>query len=716
MAIENVRAIEQPNALDRWLDEQPKEKPRAKRNPLDSPESQRLQKKLLNWYEQERERQAPNRYQQAIDEDYYDNLQWSDEDANELLERGQAPLTFNESAVAIDWILGTEKRARVDFKVVPREEDDVKVAEVKTRVLKFLSDVNKTSFHRSHAFEDAVKVGVGWLEDGVRDDPTEEPIYSRAESWRRMLWDSLAKSWDLADARYIFRDLWADLDVAVAMFPERRRQLESAAVAYNLWGNDEDEDLWYLGQHYQARDSRGEVIGKRTFISDIALSFDRRPRVKLIECWYRKPVNCKFCSGGEFDGMRFDSANQAMKAGLKRGSFSVYDRLMMEVWCAVMTEKDLLQNMPSPYRHNRFPFTPVWCYRRGRDGMPYGPMRRMRDPQDDLNKRASKALWLLSTNRVIADVDAFENPDEAREEIARPDTFLLKKRGAEVRIDNNLEPAQGQFQLMDRDERFIQKTGGVTDELMGRRTNAVSGEAIKARQFQGSVVTAKPFDNLRFAIQNSGEIQLSLSEQFMSEPKVIRVTGAKRGLPPEFVKINQPEVQPDGSVRFTNDITARQADFVVDEQDYNQSMRRAMFESMSDLVVKIAQVNPVAALRIFKMALEFSDFPNKDEMASEIADIIGIPAKDPEDMTPDERAKFEQSMAAQQRAGMIQQATQEALLKEKLAKVEQLLADAEKKRQEAAQIQQETALQIQALNDGVAQLTKLVQERVAPNA
>jgi hypothetical protein len=712
MPIENVQAVERGGSVDRWLDES-NARTASRRapapNPLDSPAMERRRTQLLEWYEQERERQAPNRYQMAIDCDYYDSLQWADEDAQELLDRGQAPLVFNESAVAIDWIIGTEKRTRVDFKVLPRAEDDVKNSDVKTKTLKYLGDINHVPFNRSRAFEDAVKAGVGWLEDGVRDDPSEEPIFSRYESWRRILWDSLSKELNLSDARYIFRDLWADLDVAIAMFPNRRARLKAEAVSYNLRGNDEDEDFWYLGQHYQARDERGEVIGRRTFVSDLALSHNRRPRVKLIECWYRRPTNCRYCSGGEFDGVKFDSSNAAMKMGLKMGAFSLYDRLEMQVRCAIMTEQTLLQDMPSPYRHNRFPFTPIWCYRRDRDGMPYGPMRRMRDPQDDLNKRMSKALFLLSTNRTIADHDAFEDPEEAREEIARPDAFLIKKRGSEVKVENNLDLSAGQAQLGQRSEQFIQKVGGVTDELMGRRTNAVSGEAIKARQLQGSVVTAGIFDNLRFAVQNQGEIQLSLTEQFMTQEKVIRVTGAKKGLPPEFIKINQPETGSDGVTRYVNDITARQADFKVDEQDFSQSLRQAMFESMSELVGKISQLNPEAGLRILKMALEFSDFPNKDEMATEIADILGMPNKPIEDMSPEERQAWDAKVAQQQQAGMLQQAGAEAELKEKMAKVEKILADAEKSRQQAAQIQLETQMQIKVLAEGVNKLTQLVE-------
>ena len=343
MAIENVQVIDKVTGADRFLDEHREEGQTLKApHPLDSPKAKKRQMQLYEWYTQERERQAANRYQMAIDEDYYDNLQWAEDEAQELIDRGQAPLVFNESAATINWILGTEKRTRVDFKVFPRTEDDVEPASAKTDTLKFLSDVNKTAFSRSLAFGDAIKVGVGWLEDGARDDPTEEPLFSRYENWRNIIWDSLSRERDLSDARYLYRVRWTDLDIALAMFPERRHQLRTAAISANLWGNEEEEDFWYLGKHFTARDQLGEVIGRRTFLSDVATVNNRRPRVKLIEGWYRTPTVCRYCNGGEFDGMKFDSANPVMKAALQRG-LSLYDRLEMTVRCAIFTEKDLLQ-------------------------------------------------------------------------------------------------------------------------------------------------------------------------------------------------------------------------------------------------------------------------------------------------------------------------------------------------------------------------------------
>ena len=140
-------------------------------HPLDQAEARKTLRKLLSWYYREREIQAENRLQMSIDADYYDGDQWDPADAATLEERGQVPLVFNEVAVMCDWLIGTERRARVDWSVLPRAEDDVQLADVKTKVLKYVSDVNRTTFNCSRAFEDTVKVGVGWVTPGCATTP-----------------------------------------------------------------------------------------------------------------------------------------------------------------------------------------------------------------------------------------------------------------------------------------------------------------------------------------------------------------------------------------------------------------------------------------------------------------------------------------------------------------------------------------------------------------
>ena len=188
-------------------------------NPLDSEESKKQHRQLMEWYYYERDRQSPNRLEMAVDHDFYDGQQWDPEDAAIVTDRKQMPLVFNEVAPMADWLIGTERRNRVDWKVLPRTEDDVDLADVKTKVLKYVSDVNRSAFARSRAFADSIKGGLGWIDGGVNDDPTKEIIYDRWEDWRCVLHDSAAYDYDIEDGRYIFRWRWVDADIAALMFP-----------------------------------------------------------------------------------------------------------------------------------------------------------------------------------------------------------------------------------------------------------------------------------------------------------------------------------------------------------------------------------------------------------------------------------------------------------------------------------------------------------------
>lgn len=153
-----------------------------KRHKMDSDAMVAAHRRLIRLYEDELDRQSENRADMAKDEDFYDNIQWREEDARVLRERGQVPLVYNVISSSINWVTGTEKRGRSDYKILPRRKDASKPAERKTQLMKYLSDVNMTPFHRSRAFEDTVKVGVGWLETGVQNEDDGEPVYTRYES------------------------------------------------------------------------------------------------------------------------------------------------------------------------------------------------------------------------------------------------------------------------------------------------------------------------------------------------------------------------------------------------------------------------------------------------------------------------------------------------------------------------------------------------------
>lgn len=639
-------------------------------NHMDGEEARRELSRLLQWWYYERDRQAENRMEMSLDADFYDGLQWSPEDAATLRDRGQMPLVYNEVAPMVDWLIGTERRSRVDWRVMPRTENDVELADVKTKVLKYVSDINRVTFVRSRAFSDAVKVGVGWMDDGVRDDPTQDVLYCKYEDWRNVLWDSASYEPDLSDARYVFRWRWVDEDVALMMFPGRADKIREAVedLGYGDSGDGWEEDGWRSGL-VDGPDDRSGVI----YASGTGAAVDaRRRRVKLIECQYRKPATVKIVAAGPLQGAILDPGDTAMVDEVVRTGGSIIDKVMMRVHVAVFTPSHMISIGPSIFRHNRFSLTPIWCYRRGRDRLPYGVVRRVRDVQQDMNKRASKALFLLNTNQIIADEGATDDWNLLRDEADRPDGTIIKKSGKDLSIRRDAEAARGQIEMMTLAAQSIQKSAGVSNENLGRQTNASSGEAIKARQLQGSVVTTEPFDNLRLATQAQGEKQLSLVEQWYSEQKVIRLTGVKDSI--EWVRINEPEQQPDGSVRFLNDITASMADFVVADQDYAGTLRQVMFEALNNMASRLP---PEVALRLMTIALEFSDMPNKDAVAEQIRKVTGEP--DPNKQpTPQEAQALALQQQQQQEVLQMQRQQAIAALQEQQAKTREINAKAAK--------------------------------------
>ena len=605
---------------------------------LDSIENTNLLAKINNWYEHEWQVQAPNRYQMMLDCDYYDSMQWTQEDAQVLMERGQAPLVFNEIKPTIDWMIGTERRARIDYKVLPRKKDKEAAddAENKTQLLKYLSDVNKEPFHRSQVFESSVKAGVGWFEVGIKGDPTEELLYVRNEDWRNIIYDSNGVEMDGSDMRYQFRSRYLDTDIAVAYFPDRKEIIESSAVMGDSLTADDDEEVWYMGTRVTQAGKDYAPVGDGHYqpYSGSSYNFSNRERVRLKECWYKVPVlTQKFTGDGELDNQIFDKDNEEHIEAIK-GTYSLYDKLELQIRCAIFCTAGLLYDGKSPYKHGRLPFVPAWCYRRKRDNAPYGAIRSLRDPQDDLNKRHSKAQHILATKGVIMDKGAVEDINAFREEFSRPDYVIEKAQGKIIEINRDIALAAQHVEMMQNDILHIRNAGGVNNENLGRQTNTTSGVALQERKESGSVVTTAPFDNLRFAVQIVGEMELSNIEQFYTEQKTVRIVGERGGV--KFADLNQP----DGQGNILNDITKFQADFVVSEQDYRNTLRQAMFESLFDIIGKLGTVNPQVALNLLDLVVDMADLPNKDELVARIRKINGQTDPDHEETPEEQQARM----------------------------------------------------------------------------
>lgn len=647
-------------------------------HPLDSEENRRLFGRLWTWWIETRDLHYNSRRLRLRDHEFYDGRHWTPEEEAAINARGQEALVFNLLKLMVDWVVGTERRTRIDWNVLPRTDDDVPKAPLKKELLKFVSDVNKTGWQRSFAFADAVKSGVGWLEDCVVTAKNEEPCTSRYQDWRGMWWDAYSRDNMLRDCRFLFRKKWLDLDYAIAMNPDREDLLRKSAVTLlepglELLDDDEMLPALFAGTRDMLASAVAKVCGRA------------RERVQIWECWYYEPRRVRrfesvFGDEEELHGVVYDEGNDAHRAAEAEPYFTLVEGVTDELKLAFFCEAGLLRVMDSPYKHGRFPFTPIWAYRDHIDGMPYGVIRQSIDPQRDYNKRRSKSLFLLSVNQVHYEEDAIDEAteDDTFEEMQRPDGRVRYRKGAlsgkKVEIRGNADMANGHVRLMEEDKENILETSGVTRENVGQSSNAISGKAILAKQQQGAVSTAELFDNLRLAVQESGEKQLSNIEQFMSMPKKFRVLGPDGAT--KWVMVNEPQFDPlTGEVTFENDITQHAADFVVDQQDYRETVRMAQSETLFELIGNIANASPNLAMKLLPMALDLTDIPNKTQMVAIARQEAGLPPAG-EETGPEAQAQQQARAEAEAQQRALEQAAAAANLRLTHAKAAQAEASA----------------------------------------
>lgn len=638
---------------------------------LDGEDAWKRLKRVQNWLSEEIEWQSTERSERLKDHEYYDSHQWNDEDAEEVENRGQEAIVFNIIKQSADALTGQQIQSAIDYQILPRTSDDVKGAEIKTKVFKYVEDVNNHFIHRTWASKDQIISGLGWVDTGIRTDPTKEPVYYKYEDWRNCWYDHLAQGPDyLNSGRYVFRLKWTDLDVATAMFPDRAGQILNATgrTMSDYLGDGWTDDVF----PFQGEENDEYSAGIGTY--DLYGLSARRNRVLLCECQYKMMYqSVKLLKGkglGTLSDIIYDQKNSPIDEVewlIKSGYAGLVDAITTVTRQMIFTGDHVLQDDLIPYNHNRFSLVPLFAFRRKKTGEPYGIIRPLRGPQDDFNKRRSKALYQLSSNRVIADDDATDDWDTLHEEANRTDGLVKKRPGSEVNIQSEHGIGMEHAHLAEQDLGFIERIGGVPDEARGLETNATSRVGIEARANFGQVVNSEIHQNRQFFDQQAGQNVLSLIEQYMPDEKILRLVDDDGGV--EFETINQ--TQPDGTI--LNDITAAQADYTVSATPFTATQRQAAWRAIGDVIGTLPENIQLALLALWA---ELSDLPGLSTRGVKlIRQVTGIDDRPEEDLDDEE-------LAAKQAAA--EEQARQKQLNDKLLEMEMALKEAQALKQRSA--------------------------------
>ena len=531
----------------------------------------------VGWFEDSETNTQDERRDAERDRDYYDNIQWTAEEIDALNKRKQPVITINRIKRKVDFLRGVESQQRTDPKAFPRNPQDEASAHAATDALRYVADANQYDVTRSKVWEELLIEGIGGVEVIAEQKGGDVDIVIRRIPWDRYFRDPHSRMADFSDARYHGLVVWMDREEALEYWPDADSILDSTLNDTSQSDTYDDKPRW-------------QIWADR-----------KRKRVRIVQIWVREGKGwkyCIFCKGGKLEGG------------------------------------------PSPYRdedgNGECPLVMQSSYV-NRQNQRYGVVREMIGPQDEINKRRSKALHLISTRQTFGTRSAVTDVDAAKKEMAKPDGHLEIESG-EFGKDFGVLPtgdmAAAQFQLLQEAKAEIDMMGP-NASMQGKSTADQSGRAIIAQQQGGYIELGPMLDHLRqWNIRVYKQVWNRI-RQFWTGEKWIRITDDERNL--RFVGLNKPvtageemlrQLQERGAspedlaqaqqmiamdpraqqvIGTENNVTEMTVDIIVDDAPDSVTIQHEQFQQIVELVKSVIPIPP-------DVVIEASQLSNKDQL------------------------------------------------------------------------------------------------------
>ena len=573
--------------------------------------------------------------------DYYDGNQLSTETLAILEDRNQPPLISNLIKPTIDTVLGMEARTRTDWKVRPEDDGSVNddFSDALSLKLKHAEIESRADRACSDAYAAQVKAGLGWVEVAREEDPFKCSYRVKYVHRREIAWDWRAEQSDLSDARYLIRRRWLDLEYAIAMMPQ---YADLFRMTMNAWSGFDPMIESNTGL------ARSLEIERDTKLSADDWRDMLRKRVCLYEIWYRKWVKGYVLRLPNGKVIEADFNNPRHNEAIVAGVVQITPATFQKVRLAWYVGPHFLYDIPSPYKHNFFPYVPFFGYREDLTGAPYGLVRAMLSPQDEINARKSKMLWSLNSRRVITDDDAVEDHAQTAEEISRPDAYIIlsknKKPNSQFKVEPGGELAAQQFQVMQESKDEIAQVSGVHKPMMGQQSDATSGIAINSLTEQGLNTLAELNDNYRYARRLVGEMLFELVKESLSQGQQVVKIG--EGKNQKIVVLNQPAIDPEtGEQIVLNDVQRVKTKVVLDDIPSTPTFRAQQFQLLTEITKSLPE-NLQGLLIDF--VLEASDMPKRQQAVDRIRSALNIQDEDQRNQAAQAQAQEMERLKKQQ--------------------------------------------------------------------
>lgn len=616
---------------------------------------------------------------------YYRGEQWDEFDQQQLDDQGRPALTINTILPTINAVLGEQSTKKADIQFKPRGGGNQDVADVLTMVYQQIADNNKLDWIENQVFSDGLIQDRGWFD--VRIDFSDHimgEVKIETKDPLDILIDPDAKHYDPRTWNEIFETKWMSLDEIEETYgQEKADKLRMLAETGTTLGADSmeyeeerygDTDEYNYGQQFPGDPENARMLRS----------------IRVIERQYYRLKECMFYLDPVTGDMRDVPQNWGKK---KREQFAdqfgldILTKTVRKVRWTVTADTVVLFDDWSPYKH--FTLVPYFPY--FRRGKPFGMVRNLLSPQEQLNKITSQELHIVNTtansgwiveNGSLSGMTA----DDLEEHGAETGLVLEFNRGSTppAKIPPNQIPT-GLDRLGQKAAMNIKQISGITDAMLGTDSAEVSGVAIQQKQNRGSTLLQVPLTNLAKTRQYLAESILNLVQSFYTEERIIQITDEEDPYKPRVpVRVNQ--MTPEGQV--INDLQLGEYDVVVSSAPARDNFDEMQFAE----AIALRQVGvPIPD----DMIVEYSHLARKADIADRIRKIQGTAPKSKEQIqlqkfqmesqirsTQLEIAKLEAEVANIQTSAALNAAKVDQIETEPQLKIAELQSKIQSKREE----------------------------------
>ena len=545
---------------------------------------------------------------------FYRGEQWDYADLATLDDQGRPALTINTILPTINTVLGEQSTRRADVTFKPRGRGKQDVADTLTKLFMQISDNNKLDWVEAQVFSDGLIQDRGWFDVRIDfDDHIQGEVRITSKDPLDILIDPDAKDYDPRTWNEIYETRWMSLDEIEEIYGQKQAdKLRITVEQGSALGTDsiEYEEVRYGDTYSGVEYQQGNTVNPEE---------NRALRsVRVIERQYYRLKECMFYVDSVTGDMREVPYNWKKK---KREAFAdefgleILTKLVRKVRWTVTADLIVLHDDWSPYDHfTLVPYFPFW--RRGR---PFGMVRNLISPQEQLNKISSQELHIVNTTAnsgwiiesgSLSGMDA----DDLEEHGAETGLVLEFNRGSTPpgKIPPNQIPT-GLDRISQKAALNIKSISGISDAMLGTDSPEVSGVAIRAKQNRGSLMIQVPLDNLSKTRQYMAEKILNLVQAYYTEERIVQIVDES-----DPMKASEPMVlnQMTTEGEIINDLTLGEYDVVI-----STSPARDNFDEMQ--FAEALQLREVGVPIPDDIIVDYSHLSRKGEVAQRIRAMQG---------------------------------------------------------------------------------------------